>query len=65
MPPAPPGEKHRAQSTKIPNLPAGYGYTHPPLPRAQCFNDDTYGKDSEEDEHFIPDSWNDEGTSTG
>ena len=64
-PPAPSGDKNRAESSKISNLPAGYEYTLPPLPGAQCFNPDTFAEDSEHDEDCIPDLRNDEGTSTG
>jgi len=33
--PAPSGDQNRAQSSKIPNLPAGFEYAHAPLPGAQ------------------------------
>ena len=64
-PPAPSGGKNRAHSCKIPHLRARYGYKHAPLSGAQIFNHDTYAEDCEHDEDFIPDLWNDEGTSTG
>jgi len=64
-PPAPSGDQNRAQSSKIPNLPAGFEYTHASLPGAQFFNHDTFAEDSEHDEDFIPDLRNDEETSTG
>jgi len=64
-PPAPSGDQNRAQSSEIPNLPAGFEYTHAPLPGAQFFNHDTFAEDSEHDEDFIPDLRNDEETSTG
>jgi len=64
-PPAPSGEKNRAHSCTIPHLRARYEYKHAPLSGAQIFNPDTYAEDSEYDEDFIPDLWNDEGTSTG
>jgi len=64
-PPAPSGDQNRAQSSKIPNLPTGFEYTHAPRPGAQFFNRDTFAEDSEHDEDFIPDLRNDEETSTG
>jgi len=64
-PPAPSGDQNRDQSSKIANLPAELEYTHAPLPGAQFFNHDTFAEDSEHDEDFIPDSRNDEETSTG
>ena len=65
MPPAPSGDKNRAKSSKISNLPAGYESKHAPLPSIQFLNHDTYAEDSEHDEDFIPGLQNDEGTSTG
>jgi len=65
MPPAPPGDKNCARSSKIPNLPTGYEYKHAPIAGAEFFNLDTYAEDREHDEDFIPDLRNDEGTSTG
>jgi len=64
-PPVPSRDQNRAQSSKIPNLPAGSEYTHPPLPGTQFFNHDKFAEDSEHDEDFIPDLRNDEETSTG
>jgi len=64
-PPAPSGDQNCAQSSEIPNLPAGFEYTHAPLSGAQFFNHDTFAEDSVHDEDFIPDLRNDEETSTG
>jgi len=65
MPLAPSGDKNHAQSSKMPNLPAGYKYQHTPLPGGQFFNPDTYARDSGYEEDFIPGLRNDEDTSTG
>jgi len=64
-PPVPSGDQNHSQSSKIPNLPAGFEYTHAPLPAVQFFILDTFAEDSEHDEDFIPDLRNDEETSTG
>jgi len=64
-PPAPSGDNNCAQSSTIPNPPTGYEYKHGPYPGAQFFNHDTYAEDSEQDEDFIPDLRNADGTSTG
>jgi hypothetical protein len=42
-----------------------YVYQHIPLPRAQCFNLDPYGKDRMCDKYFFPDLLTDKGPSTG
>jgi len=65
MPPAPSSDQNHAQSSKIPNLPAGFEYTRAPLPGTQFFNHDTFAQDSEHEQDFIPDLRNDEETSTG
>ena len=64
-PPVPSGDQNHAQSSKIPNLPAGFEYTHAPLHGAQLFSHDTFAEDSEHDEDLIPDLRNDEETYTG
>ena len=58
VPPAPPGKTSGAQLSEIVNLPAGYTYSHTPLPCAESFDDD---EDTEHDTDFVPDMLTDDG----
>jgi hypothetical protein len=57
MPATPTGNKSRAQSCQIVNLPTGYTYSHSALPSAQIFEDE---EDTQHDTDFDPDMLNDE-----
>jgi len=45
MPPAPPDDSERTQSSETEGVPPGYVYIHTPLPSAWFFNLDWYAKD--------------------
>jgi len=64
-PPAPPGDSEEAQRSQIDNLPPRYVYSYAPLPLAQFFNLDAYGRDSQNDTDYNQEMLTDEGTSTG
>jgi len=65
MPPAPPVDSERAQSSETECVPPGYVYIHTPLSSAGFFNLDPYGKDRMGDKDFIPGLLTDEGSSAG
>jgi len=65
MPPAPPDDSQRTQSSKTEGVRPGYLYIHTPLASAQFFYLDPYAKDRMRNEEFIPDLLTDEGPSTG
>jgi hypothetical protein len=61
IPPALTGNTSGAQLSEIVNLPAGYTYSHTPLPSVEFFEDD---KDTEHDTDFDPDMLTDDGLYT-
>jgi len=64
-PAVPSSDNEAAHLSEIEGVPPGYVYIHTPLPSAQFFNLDAYGKDRKHDSAFNPDLLTDEGTSTG
>jgi len=63
--PAPPGDNQGDQGSQITRVPAGYEYSHAPLPCDEFFNLNAYAKDRKHYKDCIPDLRTDEGTSTG
>jgi len=58
IPPAPTSNTFGARPSEIVNLPAGYTYSHPALPCAECIEDD---EDTKHDTNFDPDMLTDDG----
>jgi len=65
MPPAPPGDSEKTQSSETEGVPPRYVYIHTPLPSGRFFTLDPYAKDRMHNKDFIPDLLTDEGPSTG
>jgi len=65
MPPVPPDDSERTESSKTEGVPPGYVYKHTPLPSARFLDLDSYAKDRMGEKDINPDLVTDKVPSTG